>query len=76
MALYPENLEFGCVSDKYTEHSSNRDFLTSGSRIRFERLSGAVIKLRPPQSREVTSAIWSIPFAPPDEIAKPDCDTF
>ena len=32
--------------------------------------------LIPPQQREVDSAIWSIPFAPPDEIANPDWTAF
>ena len=34
------------------------------------------MKLTPPLEREIVSAMRSIPFAPPDEIAKPACTAF
>lgn len=34
------------------------------------------MKFTPPLEREIVSAMRSIPFAPPDEIAKPACTAF
>ncbi len=34
------------------------------------------MKLTPPLEREIVSAMRSIPFAPPDEIAKPASTAF
>ena len=34
------------------------------------------MKLTPPLEREIVSVMRSIPFSPPDEIAKPACTAF